>query len=101
MDLLTHIGKKIIPRKVFSFFQPLYHWKLALLGAIFYRFPSRHIRVIAIFGPKGKSSTAEFVNAIFEAAGHKTALASSFRFKIAFTNSAVELFPFVPVIAMT
>ncbi|OHA32014.1 MAG: hypothetical protein A2928_00290 [Candidatus Taylorbacteria bacterium RIFCSPLOWO2_01_FULL_45_15b] len=82
MDLLTHIGKKIIPRRVFSFFQPLYHWKLALLGALFYRFPSRRIRVIAITGTKGKSSTAEFVNAIFEAAGHKTALASTIRFKI-------------------
>jgi UDP-N-acetylmuramoyl-L-alanyl-D-glutamate--2,6-diaminopimelate ligase len=60
----------------------LYHYLWALWGAIIYRFPSRQIYVLAITGTKGKSSTAEMTSAILEAAGHKTALASTVKFKI-------------------
>ncbi len=74
--------KKIIPKKVFTFFQPAYHYSLALLGAIIYRFPARKIKVVAVTGTKGKTSTVEFVNAILEEAGFITALAGTLRFKI-------------------
>lgn len=60
-----------------------YHFALALIGALLYRFPSRDLIVIGITGTKGKSSTTEFANAIFEAAGHKTAVLNSIRTKIA------------------
>lgn len=82
MDSLLRNIKKIIPRKIFSFFQPAYHYVLAFTGAVFYRFPSRHIKVIGITGTKGKSSTSEFLNAMFEAGGKKTALVNGIRFKI-------------------
>ncbi len=55
---------------------------LAFLGALYYGFPSRHIKVVAITGTKGKTSTSEMVNAVLEEAGHKTALCGSLRFKI-------------------
>lgn len=74
--------KKLIPRSIFEFFQPAYHYSLALLGAIRYGFPSRHIKVIGVTGTKGKSSTTEFLNAILEAAGKKTALVNGIRFKV-------------------
>jgi UDP-N-acetylmuramoyl-L-alanyl-D-glutamate--2,6-diaminopimelate ligase len=74
--------KKLIPKKVFTFFQPIYHWKLALLGTLIYRFPSKKIKVVAVTGTKGKTSTVEFVNAILEEAGFITALAGTLRFKI-------------------
>jgi len=74
--------KKIIPEKVFEFFQPLYHYFLALIGAIIYRFPSRKIFVIQITGTKGKTSTAELVSAMLEEAGFKTALLGTLRFKV-------------------
>jgi UDP-N-acetylmuramoyl-L-alanyl-D-glutamate--2,6-diaminopimelate ligase len=74
--------KKLIPKKIFTFFQPAYHYLLALLGAIIYRFPSKKIKVVAITGTKGKTSTVEFVNAILEEAGFITALAGTLRFKI-------------------
>ncbi len=60
-----------------------YHYLLAFLAALRYGFPSRHIKVVAITGTKGKSTTAEYVNAILEKAGYKTALSSTIRFKIA------------------
>lgn len=80
-NLLRNI-KKLIPKNIFTFFQPIYHYKIALLGAIIYRFPSRKIKVIAVTGTKGKTSTVEFVNAILEEAGFITALVSTLRFKI-------------------
>jgi UDP-N-acetylmuramoyl-L-alanyl-D-glutamate--2,6-diaminopimelate ligase len=82
MENILRKIKKLIPKKIFTFFQPIYHWKMALLGAIIYRFPSRKIKVVAVTGTKGKTSTVEFINAILEEAGFITALASTLRFKI-------------------
>ena len=74
--------KKFIPKKVFTFFQPIYHYLLSLAGAIIYRFPSRKIFVIAITGTKGKTSVTELVSTILEEAGFKTALLGTMRFEI-------------------
>lgn len=82
LDEILFKIKKIIPIQVFGLFQPAYHYLLALVGAIIYRFPSRKIFVIQITGTKGKTSTAELVSAILEEAGFKTALLGTLRFKI-------------------
>lgn len=60
----------------------MYHLLVALGGAALFRFPSRSIKVIAVTGTKGKTSTTEMINAILEAAGHKTALINSIRTKV-------------------
>lgn len=75
--------RKFIPSPIFNFFSPAYHWSLSFLGAVIYRFPSRKIKVIAVTGTKGKSSTVEIINAILEQAGYKTALSNTIRHKIA------------------
>jgi UDP-N-acetylmuramoyl-L-alanyl-D-glutamate--2,6-diaminopimelate ligase len=82
MENLLRAAEKVIPKKVYKFFQPAYHYSLAFLGAILYGFPSRKINVIGITGTKGKSSTASFVNAVLEAQGYKTAVLSTIHFKI-------------------
>ncbi|MHB1118356.1 MAG: Mur ligase family protein [Minisyncoccota bacterium] len=82
MEKILRTTELFIPRKIYQFFQPAYHYTLTLLGALIYRFPSRHIKVVAITGTKGKTSTAEIVNAILEEAGYKTAVAGTLRFKI-------------------
>lgn len=82
MDSILRIIKKIIPKSVFTFFQPAYHYLWALLGAIYYRFPSRHIIVIGITGTKGKSSTTEFLNSALSAGGKKTAMVNGIRFVV-------------------
>jgi len=80
----TLIGiKRFIPSSVFNTLQPAYHRSLAFAAAVRYGFPSRHIKVIAVTGTKGKSTTTEIVNAILEKAGKKTALTNTIRFKVA------------------
>ncbi len=74
--------KKIIPKKIWKIIQPAYHYLLALLGVIIYQFPSKEIKVVAVTGTKGKTSSVEFINAILEESGAKTALAGTLRFKI-------------------
>jgi len=82
MDSTLRFLKKFIPSRLFKMGQPIYHYLLSLTGAVIYRFPSRKIKVIAITGTKGKSSTVELVSAILEEAGFKTSLAGTVRFKI-------------------
>ena len=74
--------KSLIPKKIFKAIQPAYHFALASIGAFLYGFPTRKLYVIGITGTKGKTSTAELINAVLEEAGYKTALAGTLRFKI-------------------
>jgi UDP-N-acetylmuramoyl-L-alanyl-D-glutamate--2,6-diaminopimelate ligase len=70
--------KKFIPDFILSF----YHFILAFLGVLIYRFPSRKIILIGVTGTNGKTTTTEMINKILEKAGYKTALLNSIRFKI-------------------
>lgn len=82
MEKILRSIEKLIPKKLYRFFQPAYHLLLSVVGLVLYRHPSRHIYVIGVTGTKGKSSTVEFVNAVLEAAGKKTAVLSTIRFKV-------------------
>ena len=82
LDKTLYTIKRFVPKNIFSFLNPAYHWTLSFCSAIYYRFPSRHIKIIAVTGTKGKSSTVEILNAILEKAGHKTALSNTIRYKI-------------------
>src|SRR3972149_7389006 len=83
MESLLNIGRKIIPKRVFEFFQPAYHWALAYLAGLVYGFPSHKIKVRGGTGTKGKSSIVYFLSRILEGAGYKTAAISTIQFKIA------------------
>ncbi|HRH26385.1 MAG TPA: UDP-N-acetylmuramyl-tripeptide synthetase [Candidatus Paceibacterota bacterium] len=82
MEAILRKIKGVIPKQTFKKLQPWYHYFMALTGAIYYGFPSRRIGVILITGTKGKSSTVEIMSSILEAAGKKTALTNTIRFKI-------------------
>jgi len=70
--------KKFIP----SFIVSWYHFLLVSLGAVFYRFPAKKIKIIGITGTNGKSTVVEMTSKILEEAGCKTASLSSIKFKI-------------------
>ena len=83
---MISVQKKL--RAVPNAFKIPYHFGISILGHLWYGFPSKHLVVIGITGTKGKSSTAEYINAIFESAGKKTALVNSIRFKIGDASQA-------------
>ncbi|OGY58190.1 MAG: hypothetical protein A3D47_00235 [Candidatus Colwellbacteria bacterium RIFCSPHIGHO2_02_FULL_43_15] len=82
MDKVLRSIKSLIPESLFRIIAPIYHWKLAFLGALRYGFPSRSMKVIGVTGTSGKTTTVEFLHAIFSGAGYKTASMSGLRFKI-------------------
>src|SRR3989338_10788193 len=65
--------KRLVPKPVFSFFQPAYHLFLAWSAAIFYWFPSRDLKVVGITGTSGKTTVCEMLFKIFSDAGFKVA----------------------------
>ncbi|MDO8482507.1 MAG: UDP-N-acetylmuramoyl-L-alanyl-D-glutamate--2,6-diaminopimelate ligase [bacterium] len=82
MKTLSNNAQKAVLKNLYSQLKLPYHYLLAFLGALLYRFPSRQLKVVAITGTKGKSSVAELTNAILEEASFKTALLSTIRFKV-------------------
>lgn len=69
-------------RHYFELLLRVYHFLLAFVGAVFYGFPSRKIKVIGITGTKGKTTSVELLHAVLNGAGHKTAALSSVHIKI-------------------
>ena len=82
LDKALRVIEKYIPKKLYRFFQPAYHYSLAFASALLYRFPGRKIFVLGVTGTKGKTSTIELVSAILEEAGYTTAIISTLRFKV-------------------
>ena len=74
--------KELVKKALPGFILSAYHFALAFLGALIYRFPSRKLTVIGVTGTKGKTTTAELLNAVLEAAGKKTAVLGTLRFKV-------------------
>jgi UDP-N-acetylmuramoyl-L-alanyl-D-glutamate--2,6-diaminopimelate ligase len=79
---MRRLIKRLIPRKILARILPVYHFLLAYLGALYYRFPSRELTVVGITGTKGKSSSAEILGNIFDAAGYESAVLGTIKFKI-------------------
>ncbi|MBX9765157.1 UDP-N-acetylmuramoyl-L-alanyl-D-glutamate--2,6-diaminopimelate ligase [Patescibacteria group bacterium] len=82
VSTLKNSIRALFPAPVFKALIRAYHFLFGWGAALFYGFPARKLFVIGITGTKGKSSTAEMVNAILEEAGYRTALLSTIRFKV-------------------
>jgi UDP-N-acetylmuramyl-tripeptide synthetase len=80
--ILRFLERYVVPKFLYRLGQPIYHFLLAFLGDVIYRFPSKGLIVIGVTGTKGKSTVLEIMKAILERAGEKTALFSSVRRKI-------------------
>lgn len=79
MSFLNFLRSRISPQNSFLL---LYHKILAVLAAIFYRFPANRLKVIAVTGTKGKSTTVHFLASILTCAGHRVGAASTIQFQI-------------------
>lgn len=75
---MKNLLKKILP----SFLLDFYYFLWPLLGALFYGFPSKNLKVIGVTGTNGKTTVVELCSKILEEAGYKVASLSSIKFKI-------------------
>ncbi len=74
--------KAFITKLIPPFLLRIYHYKMALLAAILFWFPSSNLTVIGVTGTSGKSTTVDFITKILEESRQKVASISSIRFKI-------------------
>lgn len=77
MEKLLKKIKPFIPEALFKAIQPAYHYLLAGIGAVWYRFPSRSLQVIGVTGTNGKTTTATLLYKIATALGYKAGLIST------------------------
>lgn len=85
-EKILRLIKKYIPEKIFKKLAPAYHYTLAFIAALLYRFPSRKIFVIGVTGTKGKTTVVELLGAILTEAGYAIALSDTLRFAIKNTS---------------
>lgn len=72
--------KRLIPKSVFKFLQPIYHFILAWLSALIYNFPANKMIIIGVTGTAGKTSTVYLIARALESAGWLTGYSSTAQF---------------------
>ena len=91
LEQLLSFGRKIIPRPIFIFFRPAYHWLLAMIANFYYGFPSRKLKIIGVTGTDGKTTTTTLITSILEEAGFKVGLINGLEFRIENESQANNL----------
>ncbi len=74
---MMELFKKIIPKKLFTWLAPTYHFILSFFATVLFKFPSRKIIVIGVTGTAGKTSSSYMIYKMLQEAGYKTGLTST------------------------
>jgi len=77
--MIKNFLRKILPR---SFLEKFWHYPKAALAAFIYGKPAKNLKVIAVAGSKGKTTTAHLIAHLLEKAQKKVALISTASLKI-------------------
>lgn len=77
---ILNLFKRLIPRKIFLFFQPAYHFALNFIAALWYRFPANQLAIIGVTGTTGKTSSILMTAAILRSAGYRVGYTSTAMF---------------------
>ncbi len=80
MTKILYIIKKIIPKPIFSFIQPIYHFLFSFLSSLIYGKPSEKMIVVGVTGTTGKTSSVYLMAKALEGAGLKTGYTSTAMF---------------------
>src|SRR3990167_4396513 len=73
---LKDLLRVLVPRAVIN----VYHWCGAVLASVVFGFPAAKLRVFAVTGTNGKTTTSLFLHSILRAARRKVGLTSTIRF---------------------
>lgn len=74
---LVKIARSILPSKLLRAVRIMYRQARIVIMSTLYGFPANSLRVIAVTGTNGKTTTVNFLNEILKTAGHKTAVFST------------------------
>jgi len=76
MKSLKNLLKRLVPKSVIN----AYHWLGAFVANVVYFFPGRKLRVFAVTGTNGKTTTSLLLYSILKAARRKVGLTTTVRF---------------------
>jgi len=77
MERILHIIKKFIPQRLFKRLQPVYHFILSWIAALWYGWPSEKLIVIGVTGTTGKTTSVYLIARVLEAVGYKVGFTST------------------------
>lgn len=74
MHLIKKLSRKVFPKSIIKLIERIFRGLRGVFWLAVYGFPARRLRVIAVTGTNGKTTTACFINEALKACGLKTAL---------------------------
>ncbi len=77
---MLNFFRNLIPER--HFLRLFYHKSQAILAAIFYNFPSHKLKIIAVTGTAGKSTTVNLIHYLIQKSGKECGSISSINFNI-------------------
>ncbi|MFH0923647.1 MAG: UDP-N-acetylmuramyl-tripeptide synthetase [Candidatus Falkowbacteria bacterium] len=80
MDKILNIIKKYIPKKLFKYFQPAYHFLLSWFSAVWHKRPGEKLIVIGVTGTTGKTTIVYLIAEVLKSSGYKVGYTSTAMF---------------------
>jgi UDP-N-acetylmuramoyl-L-alanyl-D-glutamate--2,6-diaminopimelate ligase len=76
------LARRIFPRRVIKTLENSYRWSRGVLWQARYGFAGRSLKIIAVTGTNGKTTTVSYINSMLQSAGQKTAVYTTAFFEI-------------------
>lgn len=80
MNKILNKIKSLIPKRLFKFLQPIYHYSFSFLASLIYNRPSDELIVIGVTGTVGKTTVTYLIAKMLEENGFKTGYTSTAMF---------------------
>jgi UDP-N-acetylmuramoyl-L-alanyl-D-glutamate--2,6-diaminopimelate ligase len=74
MSAIKKLARKVIPKSTIKKAEKAYRKQKAVTANTIYGKPAKNLKVIAVTGTNGKTTTCAFINSVIKAAGLKTAV---------------------------